>query len=66
MKEKKKGAVGVRAMKLGDKDYIDKVYYLSGYDEVTVEEDGVKVDLNAIRTNKSCVYLGKASFKCIC
>ena len=50
--EKKKTAVGVRAMKLAGTDLIDKVYYLSGMDNAIIDDDGKSVDLNAIRVNK--------------
>ena len=50
--EKKKMAVGVRAMKLAGSDLLDKVYYLSGMDNAIIDDEGKKVDLNSIRVNK--------------
>lgn len=50
--EKKKAAVGVRGMKLSDKDELSKVYYLNGYEELIVTDADNKYNLSAIKTNK--------------
>ncbi len=47
--EKKKGAVGVRGMKLGAKDYIEEVYYTYNAQEQTIDYKGRKVELNKLK-----------------
>ena len=50
--EKKKGAIGVRGMKLGAKDSLEAVYYTRGAVEQTVEYGGKEIELNKIRSGK--------------
>ena len=50
--EKKKGAIGVRGMKLGVKDSLEAVYYTRGTVEQTVEYGGKEIELNKIRLGK--------------
>ena len=48
--EKKKGAVGVRGMKLGAGDALTAIYLLNVEDSVNVEVKGKEVALNRLRT----------------
>ena len=50
--EKKKAAVGVRAMKLGAKDAVEHVYYLSSGQDVSIEYKGKTISLNNIKCGK--------------
>ncbi|MBO5337906.1 MAG: DNA topoisomerase 4 subunit A [Lachnospiraceae bacterium] len=50
--EKKKGAVGVRGMKLSDKDYIEHVYYTRNTVETTIEYKGKNIVLNNLKPAK--------------
>ncbi len=50
--EKKKGAVGVRGMKLGDGDSVEAVYYMLGTGENTIEYKNKKVELNKLKVGK--------------
>ncbi len=50
--EKKKAAVGVRGIKLGDKDVIENVYYTRNTDDQTIEYKGRKIELNKIKLGK--------------
>ena len=50
--EKKKGAVGVRAMKLTDSDYIENVYYMGFADERTIMYKGKDMALTHIKLMK--------------
>lgn len=50
--EKKKGAVGVRGMKLGDKDYVEEVYYTQNAVEKSIEYKGKQVELNKLKAGK--------------
>lgn len=50
--EKKKGAVGVRGIKLGDEDEILNVYVLDAGDNETVEVNGKTVELRKLKTAK--------------
>ncbi len=50
--EKKKGAVGVRGIKLGDEDEILHVYVLDAGDNETVEVNGKMVELRKLKTAK--------------
>ena len=50
--EKKKGAVGVRGMKLSDKDYIEQVYYTRNAVETTIEYKGKNIILNNLKPAK--------------
>lgn len=50
--EKKKGAVGVRAIKLTGNDYIENVYYLKDGDGTTVEVGSRIVSLSRLKTAK--------------
>lgn len=47
--EKKKGAVGVRGMKLGANDYIEEVYYTRNAQEQTIEYKGKSLELNKLK-----------------
>ena len=47
--EKKKGAVGVRGMKLGRDDVVREVYYLTEGEERMVEVNGIGLPLSSIR-----------------
>ena len=46
--EKKKGAVGVRGMKLDAKDYLTHIYFLEEGDNQSVEVKGKEVVLNRL------------------
>ena len=48
--EKKKGAVGVRGMKLGIGDVLTAIYLLKDDEAVSVEVKGKEVTLNRLRT----------------
>ncbi len=48
--EKKKGAVGVRGMKLADKDYLTEVYFMNFADERTIEFNGHEMPMTHIKT----------------
>ena len=48
--EKKKGAVGVRGMKLGAGDALAAIYLLNAEDVVNIEVKGTEVALNRLRT----------------
>lgn len=50
--EKKKGAVGVRGMKLGVKDFIDAVYYTQNAVETSIPYGSRELELNKIRLGK--------------
>ncbi len=50
--EKKKGAVGVRGMKLGQKDAVEHVYYTLNGVETSIEYKGKKVLLNNLKAAK--------------
>jgi DNA gyrase subunit A len=50
--EKKKGAVGVRGMKLGAKDELEAVYYTQNAVEQTIEYSGRQLELNKIKAGK--------------
>ena len=50
--EKKKGAIGVRGMKLGDKDYIENVYYCQNAVESSIEYKGKNIVLNSLKLGK--------------
>ena len=50
--EKKKGAIGVRGMKLGEKDFVENVYYTINAVEQTIEYKGKKVELNKLKAGK--------------
>ena len=50
--EKKKNAIGVRGMKMGDKDYLEKVYYTQNGIENVIKYKGKKMDLNKLKLNK--------------
>ena len=47
--EKKKGAVGVRGMKLGAKDFVENVYYVPGAGETIIEYKDKKMELSKLR-----------------
>lgn len=50
--EKKKGAVGVRGMKLGAKDKVERVYYTPNGVEVSIEYKEKKILLNNLKAAK--------------
>ena len=50
--EKKKGAVGVRGMKLGAKDRVERVYYTQNGVEVSIEYKEKKILLNNLKAAK--------------
>jgi len=50
--EKKKGAIGVRGMKLGEKDSIENVYYTQNAVETTIEYKNKKLVLNNLKPGK--------------
>ncbi|MEE1255763.1 MAG: DNA topoisomerase (ATP-hydrolyzing) [Lachnospiraceae bacterium] len=50
--EKKKNAIGVRGMKMGDKDYLEKVYYTQNGTENVIKYKGKKMELNKLKLNK--------------
>ena len=50
--EKKKGAIGVRGMKLGAGDRIENVYYTQNATETSIEYKGKKMLLNNLKAGK--------------
>lgn len=50
--ELKKTAVGVRGMKLGSDDYIEKVYYCQPGSDGLIEYKNKKIEINKIKVNK--------------
>ncbi len=50
--EKKKGAVGVRGMKLGSGDYVENVYFTQNAIECTIEYKEKQLELNKIQPGK--------------
>ncbi len=50
--EKKKVAVGVRCMKLGNGDYVDSVYYTREFDDKMMDNDGKKIEINTLKLSK--------------
>ena len=50
--EKKKGAVGVRGMKLNPKDTIENIYYTQNAVEQEIKYKGKKLELNKIKLGK--------------
>lgn len=50
--EKKKGAVGVRGMKLGDKDRLEAVYYTGNSSDAAIEYKSKHLVLNSIKLGK--------------
>lgn len=50
--EKKKGAIGVRGMKLGENDFIEQVYYTKNASETTIEYKGKTLVLNTLKQNR--------------
>ncbi len=50
--EKKKGAVGVRGMKLLKNDKVERVYVMDAGDTLEVEANGVKVELRSLKLKK--------------
>ncbi len=50
--EKKKGAVGVRGMKLGTKDEVERVYYTQNGIETSIEYKEKKIILNNLKAAK--------------
>ena len=50
--EKKKGAIGVRGMKLNASDFIEAVYYTQNAVEQTIEYKNKKIELNKLKLGK--------------
>lgn len=50
--EKKKGAIGVRGMKLGSKDEVEAVYYTQNAVEQSIEYGSKELELNKIKLGK--------------
>ena len=50
--EKKKSAIGVRGMKLGEKDSLEAVYYTQNAVESTIDYNGKAVELNKVKLGK--------------
>lgn len=50
--EKKKGAIGIKGIKLAEDDSVDKVYVLDPGDNVTVEFKGKEIQLRKLKTAK--------------
>ncbi len=50
--EKKKGAIGVRGMKLGAKDAVENVYFIQNIVETAIEYKGKQVILNNLKPAK--------------
>ena len=50
--EKKKGAIGVRGMKLSDGDLVENVYYTKNAVETTIEYKGKELVLNNLKLGK--------------
>ena len=50
--EKKKGAIGVRGMKLGEKDRVEQVYYTQNAVETTIEYRDKKLILNHLKPGR--------------
>lgn len=50
--EKKKGAIGVRGMKLSDKDYLEEVYYTKNAVEQTIQYKNKTLELNKLKLGK--------------
>ncbi|MCM1263285.1 MAG: DNA topoisomerase 4 subunit A [Butyrivibrio sp.] len=48
--EKKKGAIGVRGMKLGANDKLEEVYYTRNTDDAAIEYHGKTVELNKLKS----------------
>ncbi len=47
--EKKKSAVGVRAIKLADKDYVDEVYIISDDMDISIEYKGKQIETRKLK-----------------
>ncbi|MGN0407950.1 MAG: DNA topoisomerase (ATP-hydrolyzing) subunit A [Bacteroides sp.] len=47
--EKKKGAVGVRGIKLGKEDFVDEVYLINNMDDISVDYHGKSIDLGRMK-----------------
>lgn len=50
--EKKKNAIGVRGMKMSDKDYIENVYYIQNGTEHIIKYKNKKIELNKLKLSK--------------
>ncbi len=50
--EKKKGAIGVRGMKLGAKDEVEEVYFTKNAVETSIEYNGKNIILNNLKAGK--------------
>ncbi len=47
--EKKKAAIGVRGMKLGERDRLEAVYYTKSTDDASIEYKGKEIELNKLK-----------------
>jgi len=50
--EKKKAAIGVRGMRLGDKDVVENAYFTQNAVDHTIEYKGKKIALNTLKAGK--------------
>jgi len=50
--EKKKGAIGVRGMKLNEKDQVEQVYYIKNAEETVIDFGGKNLVLNHLKAGK--------------
>ena len=50
--EKKKGAIGVRGMKLGAGDYVEEVYYTANSADAYLPYKGKEINLNSLKLGK--------------
>lgn len=50
--EKKKNAIGVRGMKMSDKDYIENVYYIQNGTDHIIKYKNKKIELNKLKLSK--------------
>lgn len=50
--EKKKGAIGVRGMKLSKDDYVENIYFTQNAVESTIEYHGKEIELNKLKLGK--------------
>ena len=50
--EKKKGAIGVRGMKLNARDYVEQVYYIKSGESQTIVYKEKEIDLHKLKAAK--------------
>ena len=50
--EKKKGAIGIKGIKLADDDIVEKVYLMDAGDNMVVEFKGKEIELRKLKTTK--------------